>query len=244
MPNTLESTVILITGASSGIGASLAKKMAGEGAQCILLSKSVNKLEKLYDDIVSQQYPAPALYPIDLAGANVDDYTKLANIIENEFGRLDCLIHNAAIWKESTSVENSDVKNWFETLNVNLHAPYLLTKACIPLLKKTKHSKILFTDHSVEKDKTAHLGAFTVSKDAIKSLANLLSNELNTPTTQIDVNIVSPGNIRSPMNVRIYPGTSFHGQASTDDIAQQYIDLILEQKLIGCKEVVQLDAQL
>ncbi len=241
MTNKLESKVILITGAGTGIGASLSKALAAEGAQCILLSKTVSKLEHLYDSIVANKHMAPALYPIDFAGANVDDYAELAKIIENEFGKLDCIIHNAAVWKESTSIESSNTKNWFETMNVNLHAPYLLSRACIGLLRKASNSRIIFTDHSIEKNKVAHLGAFTISKDALKSLANVLSNELNTPNTKIDVNIVSPGNIRSPMNVRIYPGITFHEKASPDDISQKYVDLIAADAQLSCNNIIKLD---
>ncbi len=214
---------IVITGATGGIGSQLSKTLCAEGHQCILLGRNIKKLEKLYDEIIESSATKPALYPIDFGGANIDDYEKFTKVIKENFGKVDQLIHCAAIWKESTSIEHSDLKSWFEVFNVNLHAAYMLSKTCIPLLKESKDAEIIFSDHDIKESKTAHMGAFTISKDAIKSLAGVLNNELNTDNCRISVKVVSVGEIRSPMNVRIYPGIDYSNAKTPKDIVNIFI---------------------
>lgn len=214
--------IIIITGATGGVGSALSKTFSEQGHQCILLSKNINKLEKLHDEITANGNQQAALYPIDFNGASIDDYEQFADIIKTQFGKVDRLIHCAAAWKESTSIEHSDPKHWFETFNVNLHAAYMLTRACIPLLKLSDNAEVIFSDHQIDSDKVANMGAFTISKDATKSLANVLKHELNTPNVKVTVKTISAGDIRSPMNVRIYPGIDFSTKQSPEDILNKF----------------------
>ena len=95
--SSLKDRVILITGAGSGIGAALARGCAAQGATVVLLDKVVRALEQVYDTIAAAGDPQAAIYPMNLEGAAEKDYVDLAATIEKEFGRLDGLVHNAAM---------------------------------------------------------------------------------------------------------------------------------------------------
>ena len=96
-PDLLKGRVILVTGAGRGIGAAAAKAFAAHGATVLLLGKTEESLNHLYDEIEEAGYPQPAVIPFNLETALAHQYDELAAMIENEFGRLDGLLHNAAI---------------------------------------------------------------------------------------------------------------------------------------------------
>ena len=138
----LKDHVILITGAGDGIGAAVAKDCAAKGATVILLGKTIKKLEKVYDEIIAAGYPEPAIYPLDLLQAREEQYQQLAEVIEKEFGKLDGLVHNAGLLGSLIPLANHSTEQWIKVMQVNLHAPYLMTQACLPLLKKSDNSII------------------------------------------------------------------------------------------------------
>ena len=125
----LAGRVILVTGAGDGIGKAVSLAFAAHGATVILLGRTTSKLESVYDDIVTAGGDKPAIYPMDLQGAVPDDYQQLAQRIESEFGRLDGLLHNAGLLGSLTSIEHYDPMEWLRVIQVNLHAPFLLTQA-------------------------------------------------------------------------------------------------------------------
>ncbi len=127
--------IILITGATGGFGRAISLACAKHGATVILLARNLRLVEGLYDEIEQAGFPQPAIYPMDLQGATEHDYQDLAQNIEKEFGRLDGLIHCAAVLGAPTPFEHSDTETWHQVHQVNLHAPYLLTRSVSPLLK-------------------------------------------------------------------------------------------------------------
>jgi len=220
----LHDRIILITGAASGIGASVAKACASHGATVILLDKQLKGLESIYDQIEQDSGVTPALYPLDLKGASVPDYQQLANTILEQFGRLDGLIHCAASLGQLAPVEHQDSKTWLETLHINLTAAYLLTQACLPLLKKQAGSRLIFTTDS-HKDK-AYWGAYGISKAGIEALAGQLKDELEA-RGHVDVHCIDPGNVQTELYKRAFPAVDPGGLPRPVDIAPQYISLFL-----------------
>ena len=189
----LSDKVILITGAANGIGAAVAKAYAAEGATIILLDKDVPGLEKTYDAVVVSSIQT-AIYPLDLKGASVGDYTALVNTIETHFGRLDALVHCAAMLGQLAPIEHQDPTTWSETLHINLTAPFLLTKACLPLLKKQQQAAIIFTtdQHKAK----AYWAGYGISKAGIETLAKQLADELETEG-RIEVHCIDPGKVKT-----------------------------------------------
>src|SRR5690606_9454055 len=113
----LSERIILITGAANGIGASVAKACAAQGATVVLLDKQVPALEQVYDAIEQQGSPTPAIYPLDLKGATQADYQQLAHTVEAHFGGLHGVIHCAATLGQLAPVEHQDGVTWLETLH-------------------------------------------------------------------------------------------------------------------------------
>ena len=138
----LKDRIIMVTGAGSGIGRAAAKAYAAHGATVILVGRTVEKLEEIYDEIEAAGYPKPAIVPMNFEGAAVKEYEELAMTIEDNFGRLDGLLHNAGILGARSPVELYDPETWNRVMQVNATAPFLLSRAMIPLLRKYEDASI------------------------------------------------------------------------------------------------------
>ena len=199
-PDFLKDKIILVTGATGSFGKVVSMAYAKHGATVILLAKNLRVVEALYDEIENQGYPTPAIYPMNLEGATEHDYAELANNIENEFGRLDGLIHCAGILGAPTPFEYSDTQTWHQVHQVNLHAPYLLTRSVIPLLRKSEKASIVFM---TDDKKGAYWDAYGVSKQALATMAQILAAEYE--GSNIHVNCINPGKTRTPLQIRAFP---------------------------------------
>ena len=215
----LNDKVILVTGATGGFGKAVSLALARHGATVVLLARSLRRVEALYDEIEQAGYPTPAIYPIDLEGANEQDYADLATNIENQLGRLDGMIHCAAMLGAPTLFAQSDAATWYQVHQVNLHAPYLLTRACLPLLVKSDSASILF----MIDDKTgAYWDAYQVSKQGLAAMAGLLAREY--AGGQLRINCYNPGKTRTPLQVRAYPAADDNDQLPNP---QDHVDAFL-----------------
>lgn len=200
----LADRVILVTGASQGIGRAMAKSLAAHGATVVLLGKSVKALETLYDEIEQAGFPTPAIYPLNLANATPPDYLALAERIEENFGRLDGLLHNAATFNALTPIEHYSLPIWYQVMQVNLNSVFLLTHALLPSLKKSKDARILLTGISEEQKGKAYWGAYAASKYGCEGFMHVLAEELET-NTNIRVNLINPGCVATPLRLKAYP---------------------------------------
>lgn len=221
-PTLLDKRVILITGAGNGIGAAVAQAYASHGASVILLDKNIAALEQVYDDIVSNNAPLPAIYPMDLQGASIPDYDDLVQSIHDNFGRLDGLVHCAASLGQIAPVQHQDPTIWLETLHINLTAPYLLTRACLDLLQQQTASIIFTTDN--HKD-TAYWAGYGIAKAGIESLSKQLSDELESEA-RVRVNSIDPGTVQTKLHARAFPALDPTQFPEPKDIVASYLYLI------------------
>lgn len=201
----LKDRMILVTGAGGGIGRVVARCLGAHGATVILLGRTIRKLEQVYDELEQIGAPKPAIYPMNLEGATPKDYADLAQVIENEFGRLDGLLHNAALFHGLTPIANYDIELWYRILQVNLNAPFLLTQALLGVLNRSADASVVFTADRVSEEGQAYWGAYAAAKGGAQTLMKMLSSELET-NTPIRVNSIDPGRVRTPMTLKIYPG--------------------------------------
>jgi len=201
----LKDRVILITGAADGLGKAIALSYARHGASTILLDKNVSKLELLYDEIEKYSYPQAALYPLDLSGASADDYIAMAETIDKEFGRLDGLVHNAAVMGTITPLHLYDPEAWYKVMQINLNAPFLINQNCIPLLNESKDASMIFVTDACGSHGSAYWGAYGMSKSALNNMMQILADELES-NTNIRVNSIDPGTLRTNMRAFAYPG--------------------------------------
>ena len=171
----LEDRIIMITGATRGIGKALAMDAAKYGATVLLVAKDLKRLEETYDEIEALGKAQPAMLNIDLESAGADDYQTVAKSVHEEYGRIDGLVHNAARVGGLTPLTQTDVTLWSKLVTLHIHAPFLLTRACLPLLKKSADPSILF---SIDEASKAYWGAYGVSKAGQMSFMNILAEEL------------------------------------------------------------------
>lgn len=221
----LRDRIILITGASDGIGKALALEAARLGAQVIVHGRSVAKLEKVYDLIVAiEDAPRPSIAVLDLESANAESYMSLAKSIEDEFGRLDGLVHNAGILGERYSVEQYDAVLWQRVMHVNVTSAFALTQVFLPLLHKAEDPSIIFTSSGVGRTGKAFWGAYAVSKFAIEGLSQVLADE--NQHSGLRVNCINPGATRTNMRLAAYPAEDRSTLKTPEEILAPYIYLL------------------
>ncbi|MDX1454077.1 MAG: YciK family oxidoreductase [Gammaproteobacteria bacterium] len=226
-PDCLAGKVILVTGASAGIGRAVALEMARHGAQLILHGRKVDKLEVLYDEIEALGAPRPSICPLDMEAAVTEDYDALADSILQEFGRLDGLLHNAGILGDKSPIEHYDPVLWQRVMLVNVNAPFLLTRALLPVLKKSEDARILFTSSGVGRTGRAYWGAYAVSKFATEGLMETLADE-HENTANLTVNAINPGATRTAMRAKAYPGEDPQTVKTPESLAPSYVWLFSE----------------
>ena len=221
----LQDRVILVTGASDGIGKALARRCAVLGARVILHGRNTAKLEAVYDEIEAMDETArPSIAVLDLATADGEAYVSLAERIEQEFERLDGVVHNAGILGPRLSIEQYDAREWQRVLHVNLTAPFVLSQACLPLLKKAADPSMVFTSSGVGRRGKAHWGAYAVSKFGIEGLAQILAAE--NEHVPLRVNCVNPGATRTAMRLQAYPAEDRDALKTPDEVLAPYLYLL------------------
>lgn len=222
----LQDKVILVTGAGDGIGKSAALSFAEHGATVILLGRTVTKLEAVYDEIEGKGWPKPAIVPLNLEGAAEKDYDDVATSIEDEFGRIDGILHNAALLGNLTPMDQYEVPVWNQLMQVNVTAPFILTKTLIPLLRQSDDASVVFTSSSVGRKGRAFWGAYAVSKFANEGMMQVLADELDDDHQNIRVNSINPGATRTSMRASAYPAENPIHNPTPEEIMPVYLYLM------------------
>jgi NAD(P)-dependent dehydrogenase (short-subunit alcohol dehydrogenase family) len=192
----------------------------------VLLGRNERKLEETYDIIEAAGWPTPALIPFDLEKAPTEDYYALGESLYQEFGQLHGLLHNAAKLALMSRIDDYDPKTWDSVIQVNLTAAFVLTQACLPLLRKADDASIVFTSDQVGRKGKAYWGAYGVSKFAIEGLMQTLAEELE--NSRIRVNSIAPGPTRTALRAWAYPGEDPTSLPHPDSIMNRYLYLMGE----------------
>jgi len=221
----LTDKVILITGAGAGIGAELAITAASKGATVLLLGRTEEKLNTVYDAIIAQGYPEPVVIPLDLSKLDEQQANQLSHQIGDAFGRLDGLVHNASLLGKLGPIANTNLSEWSQVMSVNAFAPVVLTKALLPLLNESPAASILFTSSSVGKQGRAFWGAYAASKFATEGIAQILAAETES-NENVRVNCINPGATATAMRRAAFPGESPDTIASTVSLMPAYCFLL------------------
>lgn len=221
----LKDRIILVSGASNGIGRAAAKTYAAYGATVILLGRNENKLNAVYDEIVAMGAPQPAITPVDLETTTETEYRELAEMLKEEFGRLDGLLHNASILGELAPLGSYSADTWQRVMQINVNGTFLLNKAMLPLLQESSEASIVFTTSSVGRKGRAFWGAYAASKFATEGLAQTLAEELEN-TSKIRVNTINPGATRTAMRATAFPAEQPESISRPEDIMPLYLYLM------------------
>ncbi|MCC8996563.1 MAG: YciK family oxidoreductase [Nitrosomonas sp.] len=222
----LKDRVILITGAGQGLGRAAALAYAAHGATVILHGRKVKKLESIYDEIALLGKAEAIIYPLDFEKAEEQDFQITAQSIAQQIGRLDGILHNAAFLYGLSPIEHQSIEQWRTILQVNLIAPFALTKACLPLLKSAPDASIIVTSDSHTSNPTAYWGAFVVAKTGMEALVKSLANEWEQSIPHLRINSVTPGVVNSPQRAQTHPGEMKHTLRQPEDIMSTYLYLM------------------
>ena len=191
----------LVTGAARGLGAAVAKRFAAEGAQLVLVARTVGGLEEV-DDAVRAAGGAATLVPLDLT--DFDAIDRLGQSLYERFGRLDILVGNAGILGTLSPVGHIKPRDWSDVINLNLTANWRLIRSLDPLLRASAAGRAIFVTVDVARAPRAFWGAYAASKAGLEALVNVYADEV--AKTAIRVNLVDPGKLRTALRARAYPG--------------------------------------
>ena len=227
--NLLAGKIILITGAGDGIGAEAARCYAKHGATCILLGRTVSKLEKVYDDIVAAGGSEPAIVPLDLKGATVSHYQQMAQTILDQFGRLDGLLHNASVLGHLSAFKDIGEDEWRDVMQINVNGTIFMTQALIPVLEKAPHASVVFTTSSVGRKGRAFWGTYAVSKFATEGAMQTLADEYQNKSLRF--NCINPGGTRTNMRAQAFPAEDPATLKAPAEIMPTYLYLMGDESI-------------
>lgn len=219
----LAGKVALITGASRGIGAAVAEAYAREGAELILVARTVGGLEET-DDRVKQAGGKASLVPMDLR--QFEQIDKLGAFIYEKFGRLDVLVGNAAMLGPMGPLAHAEPKNWQQVIDVNLTANWRLLRSMDPLLRQSKAGRVIMVTSGAAKAAFAYWGPYAVSKAGLEMLVRTYAAE--NAKTNIRANLLDPGVIATKMREQAFPGEDASKLPSPDSISSLFVGMALD----------------
>ncbi len=230
MSKLLDGKVALITGASRGIGAAVAKAYAAQGAQVVLLARTVERMEQI-DDQIREAGGLPAvIVPCDLLESDLID--AIGPSLLERFGKLDILVGNAAMLGNLGPLTHQDPKVWSKVMNLNVTANYRLLRICEPLLKRAEDGgRVIMVTSSVGQKAAPYWGAYKVSKSALDAMVEMVAAEW--ADTPMRINAVNPGATRTAMRAKAMPGEDPETIKQPEEIAELFVNLATNDERHG-----------
>ncbi|MCH2547140.1 MAG: SDR family NAD(P)-dependent oxidoreductase [Alphaproteobacteria bacterium] len=220
----LQGRIALITGASRGIGAAVAKRYAAEGAHVILVARTQSALERVDDAIRAGGHEPATLVPMDIT--DYERIDELGGVIAQRFKKLDILVGNAGILGSLSPVAMSKPKMWQEVMDTNVMANYRLIRSFDPLLRASDAGRALFVTSGVTDGANAYWGAYAASKAALEMLVQTYAAEVT--KTNMRVNLVDPGVVATAMRKEAFPGEDANLLTTAESITDRFVDLALD----------------
>jgi NAD(P)-dependent dehydrogenase (short-subunit alcohol dehydrogenase family) len=218
----LAGRLALITGASRGIGAGVARLFAAEGAHVVLVARTVGGLEEV-DDQVRASGSSATLVPIDLT--DVDKIDQMAAGIHQRFGRLDILVGNAGILGELGPLGHLDPKLLQRMLDLHVTANWRLIRAFDGLLRQAPAGRALFTACAAGREPTAYWSGYAVTKAALEMMVRVYDAELG--KTRVKARLVDPGPVATALRKTAFPGEDRTIVPKPDDVAGAFLTAAL-----------------
>ncbi len=220
----LAGRIALITGASRGIGAAIARLFAGEGAHVVLAARTVGGLEEV-DDQIRAAGGSATLVPFDLREfIKIDE---LAAAIYERYGRLDILVGNAAEFGVFSPAGHIDPKLWSEIIELNLTANWRLIRAMDPLLRAAPSGRAIFVTSRLARDALPYYGPYAVAKAGLETLVRIYAGEI--VRTGVRANLIDPGVVRTRLRATIFPGENPADLPGPESVAQAFLELAVPE---------------
>lgn len=216
----LAGRLALVTGASRGLGAAIARRFAAEGAHVILAARTVGALEEL-DDAVQALGGAATLVPLDLL--EHDQIDALGAALYQRFGRLDILVGNAGMLGELSPIAHTEPKVWDRVLSLNLSANYRLIRSLDPLLRQSDAGRAIFVTDAAGRNAEPYWSAYAASKAALETVVRMYAGEI--ALTKVRANLIDPGALRTGLRAQAFPGQDPEDVPPPDAVAGRFVDL-------------------
>lgn len=220
----LQNRIILVTGASDGIGQEAALTYARHGASVILLGRNDEKLRAVAEEITQAGALPARWYTLDLLTCTPQECQKLAQQISLHYPRLDGVLHNAGLLGDVVPMAEQDPDVWQQVMQVNVNGTFMLTQALLPLLLKSDSASLVFTSSSVGREGRANWGAYAVSKFATEGMMQVLAEEYK--NRHLRVNCINPGGTRTKMRASAFPTEDALKLKTPADIMPLYLWLM------------------
>lgn len=219
-PGRLQGRISVITGASRGLGAAIAKRFAGEGAHVVLVARTVGGLEEV-DDAIRAEGGAATLVTLDLT--EFDRIDEMGAALAERFGRIDVLVGNAGILGTLSPMGHIETQVWDRVIAVNLTANWRLIRSFDPLLRASDSGRAIFVTSGAADGLHPYWGAYAVSKAALEIMVKTWAGEVT--KTPVKVNLVDPGALRTSMRAEAYPGEDPMTLRAADEITDTFVEL-------------------
>lgn len=216
----LKGKIALVTGASRGIGAAAAKRLAAEGAHVVLAARTVGGLEEV-DDAVRELGGTATLVPVDLRQMEMVD--AIGAQIYERFGRLDILVGNAAILGSLSPLAHASPSEVEDVFTVNTLANYRLLRACDPLLRRSDAGRVIMVTSGAAVAPLAYWGPYAASKAALEHLTLTYAAEMK--STKVRVNLLDPGAVRTRMRAKAFPGEDPMSLPTPEQVSDWFVTL-------------------
>ena len=220
----LQGRIILVTGASDGIGREAAQTYARYGATVILLGRNEEKLRRVARTIADENGTQPQWFTLDLLTCTSEECHQLAQRIAAHFSRLDGVLHNAGLLGDICPMSEQNPQVWQDVMQVNVNATFMLTQALLPLLLKSDAGSLVFTSSSVGRQGRANWGAYATSKFATEGMMQVLADEYQ--NRHLRVNCINPGGTRTGMRASAFPTEDPQKLITPADIMPLYLWLM------------------
>lgn len=225
MSGELAGRVIAITGCTGGIGRALSLAVARADAELVLIGRNVLKLQGLHAEIEQFAPGRSLMAPLDLEKSPANDYDAIAAAVLERYGRLDGLVHCAALLGTLTPIDHYDVPTWARVMQVNVTAAFALTQVLLPALRQSADGSIIFTSSSVGRKGRAYWGAYATSKFATEGLMQVLADELS-GNSRVRVNSLNPGPARTMMRRSAYPSENLESLPLPETLVDPFLRLL------------------
>lgn len=217
----LADKIALITGASRGIGAAVAKRYAAEGAHVILTGRTVGGLEQVDDAIRAANGKPATIVPLDLRNHEMID--SLGAQVYERFGKLDILVGNAATLGTLSPLAHAAPTEFEDVMSINVTANYRLLRALDPLLRLSKTGRVIMVTTGATVAPIAYWGPYAASKIALEQLTLTYAAEM--AMTSVRANLIDPGAVRTAMRAKAFPGEDPMTLPTAESITELFVRL-------------------
>ena len=218
--------LVLVTGASQGIGRASARELARLGCHVIAVARSKAALESLDDEIKTETGEPATLVPMDLTDYKAID--TLGDVLAARFGRIDGLLANAGILGTIGSLQTVTPRSFDETIAINLTSNFRLISALDPLLRRSESPRAAFVTTGVVPRPRAFWGPYQASKWGLEGMIFAYADEAD--GTSLNVNLFDPGPVRTSMRAKAMPGEDPMTLPATEDVAVQLARLLMKEE--------------